>query len=515
MKKYLGIILILTIVAILGSSANATTNERTPLSTLTDEECIAFLEDSGVEIPAILDDDISWALFVRTIIEKVEANPDVQFFYSYSVIAEFASDIKSAVIDYYGIDSLNTFAYIESDEDILQDSERFGAWQDNFLQFNCYEYAIDTYTLEEEGWLDPGELTWVSMGNEAADYYYNCYANMYTIATWVKTDLESIGCTVNAITTTIPSVAVSGHTNLICVRKDADGIPWYYDNEGELHYFHDYHFMKLASDGNWYHKPGATNLLKYKYVPSNGRDWLSEGYNGSTGKYGFDEDVTYESEIYFIEYTTPHEWAYAYFSPGWHLMTCTICGMEDLGICEAGTPNYLGLESHQAACSLCGGLFPAEACTKEYVHSYDDTLGDVHEEICTVCNHVYTAQESCEFAYTDNEDGTHSAECTVCGYSFEAACACQWAYSGSGTNRTHSKECADCGYCVTESCAMAYRFHERVNGKNMHIYSCGICGHSDLAATACVYGVDDVCRFCKTPKNFAPINRYEEEILDA
>ena len=198
------------------------------------------------------------------------------------------------------------------------------------------------------------------------------------------------------------------------------------------------------------------------------------------------------------------------------MMTCTICGMEDLGVCEAGAPSYLGLESHQAACGLCGGLFPAETCTKEYVHSYDDTLGDVHEEICTVCNHVYTAQESCEFAYTDNEDGTHAAQCVDCDVLYDIDCDYEYTYTRDGElMHTHAVECPDCDHSEEVNCTFTYRYNGQVNGSNTHTYTCTECGQNRIGVTACTYNSSGFCRFCGVHQSFVPYNGVKEEILDA
>lgn len=221
-----------------------------------------------------------------------------------------------------------------------------------------------------------------------------------------------------------------------------------------------------------------------------------------------------KGDIYYIQYTTPHEWAYAYYGPGQHMITCVICGLEILGDCVAGTPSYLGLSSHQATCGLCGGLFPAEACTKGYVRSYDETLGDTHEEICTVCNHVYTAQESCTFVYTDNEDGTHAAECLVCDVLYDISCDYQYTYTGNGlAQNTHTTECPVCDHSEEESCTLAFRYNGQVDGNNTHVNACTSCGHIVFEATACTYNSSGVCRFCGTHQAYVPINGAEEELL--
>lgn len=164
--------------------------------------------------------------------------------------------------------------------------------------------------------LDKGGISWRNNGNDEGGFYYNWRANIYTVAQWIKDDLESMGCTVANPTTVMPATVIDEHTRLICVRIDTDGDQFYGGR--------DYYVMKLAEDGYWYHKPGRTMPLRYKYVPSNDHIWLNE--NVGSGGYDLYEDCTYDSEIYFIEYTIPHDYEYESRGGGQHILTCTICG---------------------------------------------------------------------------------------------------------------------------------------------------------------------------------------------
>ena len=88
-----------------------------------------------------------------------------------------------------------------------------------------------------------------------------------------------------AITTTAPTSLSSGQS-CICVRKAID----------------DYHFMKLIS-GSWYHKPGNTHILKYKYTPTASREWTNECSFEGVSYEGY---TTYDSAIYFLIYSQNH-----------------------------------------------------------------------------------------------------------------------------------------------------------------------------------------------------------------
>lgn len=351
MKKLLCIILSVTLLFVAGMTTNAAGDNQARLSDLSGEECIAFLKEQGVEIPSVPEDDMAWGAFAHSIVVKVEENPNATFLYGSTTLLNFANDIKAVVNDYYNRASVALCDVIISPADILQDSTVHGSWINDYSNFNCYAYAIG----EEEG-LDPGVSIWISLGNDANRYQYNGYANMNTITFWIESDLEYFGYTVNSITNTRPDTLVGDHVHLICVRKDADGIYLGENSDGEEEYFHDYHFMKLGEDGYWYHKPGETNPLKYNYQPTSDRSWLSEGYfqeNDGNYWYFFDPECTYDSEIYFIEYTTPHVREIQYYgmtSDGTHqhISLCTVCGEAN------GDPMNCMYSTGSNICRFCG-----------------------------------------------------------------------------------------------------------------------------------------------------------------
>ena len=345
MKKLLCIILFTAVLFAMGMTTSATGNSQVRLSDLSEDECIAFLKEQGVEIPPVPEDDLAWAAFAYSIIVKVEENPNITFLYGSTVLLDLANDIKSVVNEYYYVGNVSVCDAVLAPVNILQDSIVYGTWSDEYENYNCYAYAIG-----QEERLDPGVSIWISLGNEASRYKYNGYANMNTITFWIESDLEYFGYIVNSITTTRPDTQVGDHVHLICVRKDADGIYLGTTSDGVDEYFHDYHFMKLGEDGNWYHKPGQTNPLRYNYQPTNERSWLSEGYYKDDNGYFwyfFDPECTYDSEIYFIEYTTPHTYEYQMYGGTQHVRVCTICG-------ETGTPASCFYINN--VCKFCGRI---------------------------------------------------------------------------------------------------------------------------------------------------------------
>ena len=238
----------------------------------------------------------------------MEADPAISFPFNYSVFYQFANEIKKAVNEYYGISEYviprQTAGITE-----LRDSETFTSWDDRYLSYNCYAYAIGHY----DDRIDPGDL---------AERYFSVNMDVDEMAQNVKEDLLELGYTVLSVSDIMPTVPVSAHTHLICIRKDLDG--YLLEGTGASSRIIDYHFMRLDPDGYWYHKPGGTEPLRYLYLPTNDRPWINEG-RGASGELFQYLQWTYDSEIYYILY---HSHAYAYEMCGdeQHILVCTICG---------------------------------------------------------------------------------------------------------------------------------------------------------------------------------------------
>lgn len=319
-------------------SASALTSESILLSELSDVECIAFIKDRGVVIPEAYEDEMDSVEFARYVITRVEEDPEAVFSFGYQFLTDFANEIKAVVNDYYQTSQTTGYAYRGSLENILEDNIVVGTWKAEYEDYNCYAYAIGYDT-----WIHPGQIEWMNMGNDYETYMYNLNANIFTIAGWVQDDLESLGYSVDSPTTAMPDVSVSEHNHLICVRKDEDTTL-------------DFHLMVLKTDGAWYHKPGDTNPLKYKYTPTSGRVWVLEGYNGAI--YSRDEDVTYDSTIYYIKYTTPHEYEYEPCGSNQHIRTCTICGDTSGSAISCVYSNNV--------CRICGGSKPIDLTPNKF-----------------------------------------------------------------------------------------------------------------------------------------------------
>ena len=318
MKRIVVLVLVFSMI-LLVSVPTLAGEETLRLSDLSEEECVVFIKEHNVSIPQAFNDDIICGTCVRMIIKQVEDNPNVLFAFGSANLLKFATDIKAVVNQYYGTNAIATCDYMCSIFNILEDNTVYGTWKSEYEDYNGYAYA-----LGEADEVDPGFSVWVRNGGNKSEYDFDFYQDILTIANLIRMDLEYYGYTVVGPSLTKPNVVIDDHTHLICVRKNTDGIQLPSGSSDYQGICPDYHIMKLGTNGKWYHKPGQTNPLQYKYTPSNSIDWICETYGGSW--YCRYEDWTYESEIYYIKYTTPHDYEYVYCGSEQHIRTCTICG---------------------------------------------------------------------------------------------------------------------------------------------------------------------------------------------
>jgi hypothetical protein len=276
------------------ASARTVTSHRTvqTLSEMTEEECLEFIIQEGVEIPNVL---ISPELgaFVKSIIQAAERNPDVSPGFGYTVMHDFAKSIRAAVNGYYGTAQRNSLAarsvfYLEHSW-VLNTagvwSNSNGYWEDAWEYYNCYSYAIGRTDSKH----NPGDFALTGT------FYYSI--PIYDLALLVKDDLEFLGYSNVYVTYTAPDPAfLDPHQKLICVRTGP-----YIGGFGGENGFKDFHFMKYnREDGYWYHKPGESAPLKYKYQPSNNIIWTDEQSREGTE---YEHHIEYNSDIWYIVYS--------------------------------------------------------------------------------------------------------------------------------------------------------------------------------------------------------------------
>ena len=496
----------------------AMASEPVPLlSEMSEAECISFIKDSGITLPPLYENESDWGPFIKKYIILFENNPNAPIAISYTVTADLAESIRSAVSHYYGIKTTSTPAlYAIQQSGWLVDSELYGAWENNFITYNCYAFAVD-YDVA----VDPGQIKYIEDPSlNVQNYSFNIYdTSIETIVDLVIGDLQQLGHQrIYSNESYMNTSNLCTNERIICVRKG----------------YEDYHFMLYTTEG-WLHKPGRTHILKYKYTPSDDRFWTNESVflgNYSAG------DTVYDSTIYFISYDG-HNWSYSSTGSNTHTRTCTICNHTETLNCNYRY-TYLYDDMHNATCVGCGRTFSGGMCSFTYTSnnngthtgvcacgntrtancyggSYTAYLNGWHNVNCTLCEYCF-GPEKCALVYTYEGFGQHMAACSKCNASHLAECSPYHTYCGNGTDtHVHNIRCDDCEipmYNGTESCTFAYKYNGSVNGQNTHVYACTSCGYIQFGPTQCSYIGSKPCRLCGTPKGGSVLNNLEEDFSE-
>lgn len=247
---------------------------------------------------------------------------------------EFANDVKDVVREYYGDalvwNSEEMVTVASTSATTLQDSTLTAPWAAICDSYNCYGYAMEQLVRRNPGYFSGNEMTeMMTIGD---------------IGELVEADLYALGHTQVQRTFDLSEAEdLCKNEKAICLRI-SEGI--------------DYHFMRLY-DGNWYHKPGQTAVLKYNYWITNIRLWTNESiYDGVY----YPGTITYDSSIMVITYDGGHEWEYSYCGTSngvnMHIYSCNNC------TATSGSPSVC-LYKGSTICSLCGTSKDANAISLE------------------------------------------------------------------------------------------------------------------------------------------------------
>ncbi len=273
--------------------ADESENNTQILSEMSAEECYNFIIEQGVEIPSefFITDELK--VFVKSIIKYVEEYPGYPFIINYSVSLNFAEEIRQVVYDYYGIDendiaNMQTYSTNQLQDNYVQDINgnwvtSGGYWTDALYgYYNCYAYAIGQ---TERDLNYSGRGVQYDIGYFSNISYVFDSTSVDRFAEIVVCDLEVLGYYAEIYYNPVENI--TNNETLICLRKTTI--------VGK-----DCHFMKYNPiDDTWYHKPGGSAILKYKYAPDF-KDWIGEGYYGAAVSY---EEI-YDSEIRYIVFST-------------------------------------------------------------------------------------------------------------------------------------------------------------------------------------------------------------------
>lgn len=276
----------------------ASSNEKQVLSTLDDDTLYDLLQDYEVDIPDFGVNDEEVTSFIRYVINKVEEDPSYYMAVSYDVLSDFIDDITEFTKEYYSA-QIETYNLVStSSSPSLQDSLVFedgewvsigGDWNPKWENYNCYAYSIKR--TEEPEYYSTGKQ--YQPGDFSGQFSYEMGTNIGDLKSAIEVDLTSLGYEVIYNDTICPS-EVGDNQELICVRTGY----FIYNSR-----WTDYHFMRYDKNtDSWYHKPGPTAVLKYKYNPTSNVEWTNENsYEGNINDYSY----IYDSEIYYILYNVP------------------------------------------------------------------------------------------------------------------------------------------------------------------------------------------------------------------
>lgn len=308
--KLTKILVVLVLVISLCTSVHAESSDYVypRLSDMSDEECVAFSELHGVEIPEIYLNDPALGTFIRSVILEVEKNPYIYFVVGDSRIADFSNAIKDVVNAYYGISERGVSRNSGYE---LQFSTPVGEWKSYYDDYNCYAYALGRISRSYY----PGQISHCS------------YSPYQTVAQWADNtvaDLVAIGydCVITSENYTEIMALSSTHT-IICLRKCS--------TSGK----EDYHYMRYDPQyDEWRHKPGATQVLAFDYLPYQ-RNWTNEYTYVKDGvTYTGPGDRSYTGDIHYFAFAD-HPYTQSYGGEHYHsgnqhyykvLNTCVACG---------------------------------------------------------------------------------------------------------------------------------------------------------------------------------------------
>ena len=457
------------------------------LSLMSEEECVAFVKENGISLPAIYENEAEWGPFVKQVIIMAEKDTNVALPISYAVKIEVAEEICALVNAYYGITperALMTSTSGTYTVNPLTDSEVYSVWSDGFEYYNCYGFAIETYEK-----IDPGHYEYNNNPPEDMERYVLDLASSSiedirdkTIADLETEGKERVFYQTNAMDTSNLCI----NETIICVRRGPD----------------DYHFMRYTSDG-WLHKPGTTQILRYLGTPTYGELWTNEHVAYDIENYFFRyypesyTETVYNSTIYFISYNG-HSWSYTSNQNGTHTKTCSICDDAFQYSCNL-TYSYIGDSMHSAVCTDCGYGLNGLYCSYEYQSNSDGT----HTKTCTACNASEIA--NCDLYTEYSGSGAHATRCTYCDRLDFASCTGVLThYEDETLGDAHKTVCRDCGNDMGgtgEACTIDYVFVGTIDGVNHHARFCTECGYRKSANISCIYKNSDYCRFCGTHKD--------------
>ncbi|MBQ2517635.1 MAG: hypothetical protein II536_02280, partial [Clostridia bacterium] len=266
------------------------------------DDSVAFMKGYAIPVPKLFGDDgcdlDAAAVFVKKAVDFYLSSGSPMIF-SFTLMHDYSEAIANAAADHYKRARSSTPSATRG----LVDST-IAYWNGDCHAYNCYAFALK----KTNSVYNPGESV---TGYESTLVTYLINHNVDGVASSVVTDLGNWNYSCVKKSNTCPSTSglASGET-LICVRLATDAC--------------DYHFMRyMPSASKWYHKPGRTAVLAFKYSPGY-KIWSNEAFDGVNYYTG---TVHYGTNIRYIVYRTTHaNYTYTDVSATKHRQTCTRCG---------------------------------------------------------------------------------------------------------------------------------------------------------------------------------------------
>ena len=276
-KKLLSIVSILLSVLLFSSPAmvyaadsQALTKEE--ILSMDQSELLSFLQEEGLVLPEDYDVHITemsepFVYEYTPLILQGKIDSSVRRF-NYEPSNQMLFRLY-AVLDRLGL--AENQSAVPMDSYTLQDSTPIGSWSNNYLNYNCYAYAL-------------GSTAWVQPGDYSGEPFALTMP-VSDMADVVLADLEALGYW-GYTSSTKPAALLDPYFKVIAIRKAVTN--------------RDYHFMKMYGSLNaWAHKPGQTQPLKWNDSSPDSKNWTNERMTASGAQ---PPEITYDSNIYYILY---------------------------------------------------------------------------------------------------------------------------------------------------------------------------------------------------------------------
>ncbi len=217
----------------------------------------------------------------------------------------------------------------------LVNSTKYGKWKVYYENTNCYGYALGKKNVARNiGYYS--DLKYEDFKN------YIETGNVKQLSIAFEDDLESLGYTVTRSKSAPSATTLAKTGNVVfCIRiHQGPLIPG--PHQG------DFHVMRYNQTAKgWVHKPGDSQVLKYKYQDAGTTIWTDEGmYSDGIP---LEPVICYESTIYYFV-CTPHRHIYEEVTgtgdTSAHTCLCMLCGKN---FYQAHSLNASG-----SACIVCG-----------------------------------------------------------------------------------------------------------------------------------------------------------------